>query len=82
MKKSQQGAAVAVVAIGLIVLAVGAIVLISQLLEERAARQRLEQEAAELRQEIEGLKAGRMRSLRETAYPPSSTPISPPGFPR
>ncbi len=56
MKKSQQGAAVAVVVLGLIVLAVGTILLISQLLEERAARQGLEQEAAVLRQEIEKLK--------------------------
>ncbi len=57
MKKSHQGAAVAVIAIGLIVVAVGSILLISQLLEERAARQRLEQEAAEMRQEIENRKA-------------------------
>ena len=57
MKKSQQGAAVAIVVIGLIVLAVGSILLISQVLEERAARQRLEQETAELRQQIENLKA-------------------------
>ena len=57
MKKSQRGAAVAVVVIGLIVLAAASIPLISQLLEERAARQRLEQETAELRQEIMNLKA-------------------------
>ena len=56
MKKSQQGAAVAVIAIGLIVVAIGAMVLISQLQEERAARGRLEQETAELRAEIEMLK--------------------------
>ena len=56
MKRSQQGAAVAVVVLGLIVLAVGSILLISQLLEERSARQRLEQEAAELQQEVETLK--------------------------
>ncbi len=61
MKKSQQGAAVAVVLIGLIVLAVCTILLISQLLEERTARQGLEQEAAELRQEVENLK---VRSIR------------------
>ena len=61
MKKSQQGAAVAVVVLGLIVLAVGSILLVSHLLEERAARQRLEQEAANLRQEIESLKARRTR---------------------
>lgn len=57
MKRSQQGATIAVVAIGLIVLAVGAVILISQLLEERVSRRRLEQETAELRQEIENLKA-------------------------
>ena len=57
MKKSQQGAAVAVIAIGLIVVAIGAVVLISQLREERAARGRLEQETAELRAEIEKLKS-------------------------
>ena len=49
MKKSQEGAAVAVIAIGLVVVAIGAVVLISQLREERAARERLEQETTELR---------------------------------
>ena len=63
MKKSQQGAAVAVIAIGLIVVAIGAVVLISQLLEERAARQRLEQEVTELRQEVERLKVRSSRFL-------------------
>ncbi len=63
MKKSQRGAAVAVVVIGLIVLAAASILLISQLLEERAARQRLEQETAELRQEIMNLKARPTRVL-------------------
>ncbi len=57
MKKSQQGAAVAVIAIGLIVVAIGAVVLISQLRDEKAARERLEQEVTELRQEVELLKA-------------------------
>ncbi len=57
MKKSQQGAAVAVIAIGLIVVAIGAVVLISQLRNEKAARERLEQEMTELRQEVELLKA-------------------------
>ena len=61
MKKSQQGAAVAVIAIGLIVVAIGAVVLISQLREERAARGRLEQETAELRAEIEKLKTQQIR---------------------
>ena len=66
MKKSQQGAAVAVIAIGLIVVAVGAVVLISQLREERAAREGLEQEVAELRQEIELLKARQNLKVRST----------------
>ena len=67
MKKSQQGAAVAVIAIGLIVVTIGAVVLISQLREERAAREGLEREVAELRQEIELLKAtARILKVRST----------------
>ncbi len=61
MKNTQQAAAVAVIAIGLIVVAIGAVVLISQVREERAARERLEQETAELRAEIEGLKSQQLR---------------------
>ena len=57
MKKSQQGAAVAVIAIGLIVVAIGAVVLVSQLRDEKAARERLEQETTELRKEVELLQA-------------------------
>ena len=64
MKKSQQGAAVVVIAIGLIVVAIGAVVLISQLREERAARGRLEQETAELRAEIEKLKSQQLGGRR------------------
>ena len=64
MKKSQQGAAVVVIAIGLIVVAIGAAVLISRLGEERAARGRLEQETAELRAEIEKLKSQQFSGRR------------------
>ena len=56
MKKTQQGAAIAVVAIGILVCLISAGVLISELRKERTARERLEQEAAELRQEVEALK--------------------------
>ena len=61
MKSTQQAAAVAVIAIGLIVVAIGAVVLISQVREERAARERLEQETAELRAAIEELKSQQLR---------------------
>ena len=57
MKKSQQGAAVAVIAIGIVIVAISAGVLISELRKERAARERLEQDAAQLKLEIEQLKS-------------------------
>ena len=57
MKKSQQGTAVAICVIGLLVLAVGAGVLVNELRKERRERERLEQESAQLKQEIEQLKA-------------------------
>lgn len=56
MKGSQRGAAVAICVIGLVVVIVSAVVLISRLLDERAERKRLEEEATQLRQEIENLK--------------------------
>ena len=56
MKKTQQGAAIAVCAIGLLVCLISAGVLISELRKERAAREWLEEEAAQLRQEVEVLK--------------------------
>ena len=56
MKKTHQGAAIAVCAIGILVCLISAGVLISELRKERAARERLEQEAVQLRQEIESLK--------------------------
>ncbi len=56
MKETQQGAAIAVCAIGILVCLISAGVLVSELRKERAARERLEQEAAELRQEVESLK--------------------------
>ncbi len=64
MKKSQQGAAVAVIAVGLIVVTISAVVLISQLREERAAREGLEREVAELRQEVQLLKARQNLKVR------------------
>ncbi len=57
MKKSQQRAAVAVIAIGIAIVAISAGVLISELRKERAARERLEQDAAQLKLEIEQLKS-------------------------
>ncbi len=57
MKKSQQGAAAAVIGIGIVVVAISAGVLISELRKERAARERLEQEAVHLKLEIEKLKS-------------------------
>ena len=56
MKKGQQGAAVAICVIGLLVLAVGAGLLIDELRNERQARKGLEQESAQLQAEIDGLK--------------------------
>ena len=56
MKKSHQGAAIAVCAIGILVCLISAGVLVSELRKERAARERLEQEAVQLRQEVESLK--------------------------
>ena len=57
MRKSQQGAAVAVIAIGIVIVAISAGVLISELRKERAARERLEQDATQLKLEIEQLKS-------------------------
>ena len=56
MKKTHQGAAIAVCTIGILVCLISAGVLISELRKERAARRRLEQEAVQLRQEVETLK--------------------------
>ncbi len=65
MKKTQQGAAIAVCAIGILVCLISAGVLVSELRKERAARERLEQEAAQLRQEVESLKKNRTVLLRD-----------------
>ena len=62
MKKTQQGAAIAVCAIGLLVCIISAGVLVSELRKERAAREQLEQEAAQLRQEVESLKKAAIRT--------------------
>ena len=56
VKKTHQGAAIAVVAIGILVCIISAGVLTSELRKERAARERLEQETAKLRQEVESLR--------------------------
>ena len=56
MKKTHQGAAIAVCTIGILVCMISAGVLVSELRKERAARERLEQEAAQLRQEVESLR--------------------------
>ena len=61
MKKTHKGAAIAVCAIGILVCIISAGVLISELRKERAARERLEQEAVELRQEVEKLKKAPVR---------------------
>ena len=61
VKKTHQGAAIAVCAIGILVCLISAGVLVSELRKERAARERLEQEAAQLRQEIEALKEAASR---------------------
>ncbi len=61
VKKSQQGAAIAVCAIGILVCMISAGVLVSELRRERAARERLEEEAAQLRQEVETLKKATTR---------------------
>ena len=57
MKKSQQGAAVAVIAIGIVIVTISAGVLISELRKERAARERLEQDVTQLREDMETLKS-------------------------
>ncbi len=56
MDRNKQGAAVAVIAIGIIIVAISAGVLISELRKERAARKELEQETAQLQEEVEKLK--------------------------
>ncbi len=59
MKRGQQGAAIAICTLGLVVLAIAGFILVSQLREERADRKRLEEEGVQLRQEIDRLKSRR-----------------------
>ncbi len=56
MNRSKQATAVAVIAIGIVIVAISAGILISELRKERAARERLEQEAVHLKLEIGKLK--------------------------
>ncbi len=57
MNRSKQATAVAVITIGIVIVAISAGILISELRKERAARERLEQEAVYLKLEIGKLKA-------------------------
>ena len=57
MNRSKQATAVAVIAIGIVIVAISAGVLISELRKERAAREKLEQDATQLKLEIEQLKS-------------------------
>ncbi len=59
MNKPQQTAAIAICALGLLVLAIGAAVLLSELKKERDRRKELEADVTQLRAEIETLRIGR-----------------------
>ena len=61
MNRSKQATAVAVIAIGIVIVAISAGILISELRKERAARERLEQEAVDLKLEIGKLKVQEQR---------------------
>ncbi len=74
MDRSKQGAAVAVIAIGIIIVAISAGVLISELRKERAARKEQEQETAQLQEEIEKLKRQPIKWARTYSRPSTPTP--------
>ena len=57
MNRTQQSTAIAICLLGLAVLSVGAVFLVREWREEMAARQRLAEENARLRYEIDQLKA-------------------------
>ena len=57
MNRTQQSTAIAICLLGLAVLAVGAVFLVREWREEVVTRQRLEEENARLRYEIDQLKA-------------------------
>ena len=74
MNRSKHAAAVAVIAIGIIIVAISAGVLISELRKERAAREDLEQEAAQLQEEIETLKRQPVKWVDTYLRPSIPTP--------
>ena len=63
MDRSKQAAAVVVIAIGLIVVAIGAVVLLSELKKERATREKLEEEVSALQLQVEELKVRKVIDL-------------------
>ena len=66
MNRTQQSTAIAICLLGLAVLALGAVFLVREWREEVVARERLEEENARLRYEIDILKAlSRMRALQQ-----------------
>ena len=73
MNKSKHGVVVAVLAIGLIIVAVAAAVLVNELRKERQAVERLEQETVELRQEIENLKTQSLRFRGRRTFSSTTT---------
>ena len=63
MDRSKQAAAVVVIAIGLIVVAIGAVVLLSELKKERETREKLEEEVSALQLHVEELKVRKVIDL-------------------
>ena len=63
MDRSKQAAAVVVIAIGLIVVAIGAVVLLSELKKERETREKLEEEVSALQLRVEELKVSKVKDL-------------------
>ncbi len=63
MDRSKQAAAVVVIAIGLIVVAIGAVVLLSELKKERETREKLEEEISALQLRVEELKVRKVKDL-------------------
>ena len=63
MDRSKQAAAVVVIAIGLIVVAIGAVVLLSELKKERETREKLDEEVSALQLRVEELKVRKVKDL-------------------
>ena len=63
MDRSKQAAAVVVIAIGLIVVSIGAVVLLSELKKERETREKLEEEVSALQLHVEELKVRKVIDL-------------------